>query len=497
MQILKIIIFISLLLNSLLVFSQDPNPPLITHISVNHDIQQVEINWVNSSPNVIGYVVYFEDISGLWIPLDTVLGINNNFYLTSYANPQQQIEKFSVVAFDNDGNSSVRSEAHSTIFLNFTYENCDTNLFLNWNNYLNMYFVNSYQLKVIREDLISGIISQEKTIPISLLDTLFSFPIEYSSKYTMWIEALSSLNYTSKSNQLQIITTELDVPTYSYINRVSVIDENSIEISVLSDSEDLSHVNLYKSNLENGFQFYLGKANLVNDEFIRVDPIVLPDRNVYYYQSKPVDICGKEYNLSKFTGISDVSKSYNLKLDEISVSQEFISVKSNDYDNFLSNSHLEIWKEVNEKQTYLQDALPNTNYNISIINDLGRVCTYLISTENTNNILNKKDTVYSNKVCISKSPKLYIPNSFTPKNNDLKNNTWKIIVYGKDAISSFNLKIFNRWGQLMFESNNVNDEWNGTTNNLPSEEGVYFYNIQIEYANEQQLHDSGSIFLLR
>ena len=33
---------------------------------------------------------------------------------------------------------------------------------------------------------------------------------------------------------------------------------------------------------------------------IRIDPFVLPDRNVYYYQSKPVDICGKEYDLSKF-----------------------------------------------------------------------------------------------------------------------------------------------------------------------------------------------------
>ena len=80
---------------------------------------------------------------------------------------------------------------------------------------------------------------------------------------------------------------------------------------------------------------------------------------------------------------------------------------------------------------------------------------------------------------------LYIPNSFTPRNHDLKNNKWKVIVYGKDAIQNFNLKIFNRWGQLIFETNNVNDEWNGTINNSLAEDGVYIYNIQIEYANEQ------------
>ena len=74
---------------------------------------------MNSTPNVVSYVIYFEDISGLWIPLDTVLGINNTFYLTSNAILSSKKEKFSVVAFDNDGNSSVRSESHSTIFLNF------------------------------------------------------------------------------------------------------------------------------------------------------------------------------------------------------------------------------------------------------------------------------------------------------------------------------------------------------------------------------------------
>ena len=113
----------------------------------------------------------------------------------------------------------------------------------------------------------------------------------------MWLETISPVGYLSKSNFFEIITTDIDIPQYSYINRVSVIGENSIEVSVLSDSDDLSHVNIYKSNLENGFQFYLGQANPVYDEYIAIDPLVLPDRNVYYYQAKPVDVCGKEYDL--------------------------------------------------------------------------------------------------------------------------------------------------------------------------------------------------------
>ena len=87
------------------------------------------------------------------------------------------------------------------------------------------------------------------------------FPIEYSSKYSLWLETISPVGYLSKSNILEIITTDIEIPQYSYINKVSVIGENSIEVSVLSDSDDLSHINVYKSNLENGFQFYLGQAN--------------------------------------------------------------------------------------------------------------------------------------------------------------------------------------------------------------------------------------------
>ena len=85
--------------------------------------------------------------------------------------------------------------------------------------------------------------------------------------------------------------------------------------------------------------------------------MVLPERNVYYYQAKPVDICGKEYDLPKLLTLTDTSYAYNLKLSPLSVSGESISVESKKYDNFLSNSHLELWKEVNGEQTFLQRCL--------------------------------------------------------------------------------------------------------------------------------------------
>ena len=115
MRILKNLILTLSSLSTMLSYAQDPDAPIITFLSVDHSTQQVEINWVNSTPNVVSYVIYFEDISGLWIPLDTVMGITNTTF-----NKMQVLSKktFSVVAIDAMGNSSVRSESHSTVFSN-------------------------------------------------------------------------------------------------------------------------------------------------------------------------------------------------------------------------------------------------------------------------------------------------------------------------------------------------------------------------------------------
>ena len=185
MRIIKNLILNLSLIFTLMSNAQDPNAPVITFLSVDHSTQQVEINWVNSTPNVVSYVIYFEDITGLWIPLDTVMGIANTTYLTSTASPQQKKETFSIVAIDAMGNSSVRSDPHSTVFLKFDYQNCDTSLALFWNSYLNMFAMDGYQLKAIREDIQSGTVFLEQTIAISSDNTSLVFPIEYSSKYTL------------------------------------------------------------------------------------------------------------------------------------------------------------------------------------------------------------------------------------------------------------------------------------------------------------------------
>jgi gliding motility-associated-like protein len=67
---------------------------------------------------------------------------------------------------------------------------------------------------------------------------------------------------------------------------------------------------------------------------------------------------------------------------------------------------------------------------------------------------------------------IYVPNAFTPDGNRY-NNTFRVSTIN---IVSFDIQIFNRWGNLIFESNDYQDDWNGLDmNGNPVVEGVYFY----------------------
>jgi hypothetical protein len=59
---------------------------------------------------------------------------------------------------------------------------------------------------------------------------------------------------------------------------------------------------------------------------------------------------------------------------------------------------------------------------------------------------------------------VYSPNAFRPESEIPENRTFMPVAAGVDE-SRFNLKIFNRWGELVFESNSIFNPWNGTVKN--------------------------------
>ena len=87
-----------------------------------------------------------------------------------------------------------------------------------------------------------------------------------------------------------------------------------------------------------------------------------------------------------------------------------------------------------------------------------------------------------------------IPTAFTPNNDDINDN-YRIINKGVDLIL-FNLKIFNRLGQEIFASNNINTHWDGTYKGEKLHSQVLDYYLEIECAGGKRLFKKGNITLI-
>jgi gliding motility-associated-like protein len=88
---------------------------------------------------------------------------------------------------------------------------------------------------------------------------------------------------------------------------------------------------------------------------------------------------------------------------------------------------------------------------------------------------------------------LFIPNSFTP-NGDNMNDEF----YAKGTgISEFNLKIYNRIGELIFESDDINEGWNGSYFQRQVQQDIYAYVIEyVDYSNSFKI-EKGYVMLAR
>jgi gliding motility-associated-like protein len=90
---------------------------------------------------------------------------------------------------------------------------------------------------------------------------------------------------------------------------------------------------------------------------------------------------------------------------------------------------------------------------------------------------------------------LFVPGAFTPYNNDRTNDNFKPIA--SCEISEYSMRIYDLWGELVFETFDINESWDGIKKDVLCKNGVYAYHIN--YRNELAVFEmvSGYVTLLR
>lgn len=101
---------------------------------------------------------------------------------------------------------------------------------------------------------------------------------------------------------------------------------------------------------------------------------------------------------------------------------------------------------------------------------------------------------YVDGVYIFMDSELLLPNVITP-NGDKTNDDLSFLGLG---LIEIHCKIYNRWGNQVYEINNIDEEWEGKTKNGQScSEGVYYYTLDAKGANNKGYNQSGFIQLYR
>ncbi|MEI8205065.1 MAG: T9SS type B sorting domain-containing protein, partial [Bacteroidota bacterium] len=103
--------------------------------------------------------------------------------------------------------------------------------------------------------------------------------------------------------------------------------------------------------------------------------------------------------------------------------------------------------------------------------------------------------VSSDTIEVIPCQELVVPNVFTP-NGDGKNDVFLII--GK-TFETYDLKIFNRWGKLLFETHSAYEGWNGEVNKNPCPASTYYYTLEYtdKFYPSEVKRINGSVTLLR
>ncbi len=91
------------------------------------------------------------------------------------------------------------------------------------------------------------------------------------------------------------------------------------------------------------------------------------------------------------------------------------------------------------------------------------------------------------------TPAVYIPSSFTPNSDGLNDHFYAA---HSETIKLGDIKIFNRWGELIYSSDNIDFKWDGTQNGYKLPQAVYYYELNYTTVNGHHSQLRGIVTLI-
>lgn len=149
---------------------------------------------------------------------------------------------------------------------------------------------------------------------------------------------------------------------------------------------------------------------------------------------------------------------------------------------------LEVFNEQNDL-VYQEPLGGNTSFDPSRYNPDQQLFHYRIKAKTQNASL----ISYSNFYIFTRDAIVFIPDAFSPNGDNMND---KFAPKGQ-FMDKTRLIVYNRWGQVLFETGNAIDGWDGTVNGQPAVEGTYVYRLEITDSLGKNFVKTGTMLLAR
>jgi gliding motility-associated-like protein len=90
---------------------------------------------------------------------------------------------------------------------------------------------------------------------------------------------------------------------------------------------------------------------------------------------------------------------------------------------------------------------------------------------------------------------LFVPTAFSP-NGDGNNDYFHVLI-NPVCVEEMVLRVFNRWGEIIFETEQISEKWNGDYKGEPVNTGGFVYTLEIKLVNQELQRIAGNVTLIR
>ncbi|MFT5725257.1 MAG: gliding motility-associated-like protein [Bacteroidia bacterium] len=414
-----------------------------------------------------------KELSGNFIKIKDS-GTANLDFTDSLAATSDAPQCYQIRHYDSCAFVSQPSEKHCTIHLSTSSSVVGQNdLF--WTPYVGWSTIETYEIWRTTD----GNTELLKALSGQALKYTDSFLCDQEYCYTI-VATTNSAALKSVSNAVCARPIYLGNNATSDIKLVTVVDDQFIQVQMASDSGPFV---LSKR---------VGGNNLIE---IETDLPVYQDYNVevhsnsYAYGVKETDYCGtasQEGHLGKsiFVEISE---------DDLDVNLTWTAYQ--DWERGVH--HYSILRNVKNGFVEYQRVLgSDTSLSFEVDGLMGASNCFKIAAVSHDSLISE-----SNKVCIIGETLIFIPSAFSPNNNPPNDLFKPIMVFVKSPTTYtdglYDFKIYDKWGGLLFETNDPEVGWDGMYNEKVLPEGVYVYTIRLKGLDNVIRSYPGSVTLLR